>query len=82
LGGHLAKAPAFRCLVLCLQNRGKFFRGNVLLCWAGKWGVCVWQDVIVEKYLFVEVYEFVDVDFNGAGVSLFDHIPKLFGFIL
>ena len=54
----------------------------MVLCWAGKGGVCVWEDVIVEKYLFVEVYEFVDVDFNRAGVSLFDHIPKLFGFIL
>jgi hypothetical protein len=64
-----------------LQNRGKFFRGNVVLCWAGKGGVCVWEDVIVEKYLFVEVYEFFDVNFNWACVRLLDHVPKLFGLI-
>jgi hypothetical protein len=64
-----------------LQDCGKFFRGNVVLCWASQGGVSVWEDVIVEEKFFFEVYKFVNVNFKGAGVGLFDHIPKLFGFI-
>ena len=53
----------------------------MVLCWAGKGGVCVWEDIIVIKYLFVEVYDFFDVNFDGAGVRLLDHVPKLFRLI-